>query len=84
MECCALGIPFLKVTNLSFKFKQYPRTESGANGFENTKWQHLLGISDCSGMFFSSKTGRNWKKNIWTQVEHMRHFQLESALYSYL
>lgn len=36
------------------------------------------------GYFFSSKTGRNWEKSIWTQVEHMTYFQLESALYSYL
>lgn len=45
------GTHILKVMYLPFKFKLYPK-QNLANGFEKTKWQHLLGISDCSRIFF--------------------------------
>lgn len=54
-----LGDPnFLKVVYLSFKFKQYPRTESGQ--LFGGKEMESQAVQGC--FFFPSKTGRNWGK----------------------
>lgn len=80
------GDPIFKQDlHLPFKFRQYPKTDL-ANGFQKMKWQHLLGISNCSRIciFFSAQQNRKKVENIWTQVEHTMYFQLELALPSYL